>query len=310
MITRACQTFVVAACLLCSGSRTRKWHGPSSTARSPTQRAVYSSVRLWSRPMWRPTSSRSRPPPTPASMSFRTWRAASTGFRCRRPDSDPAAASDVTLARGADADARLQARSGCHHRDREHLGAGDRDQHRGDRALRLDERVPDVAGRRGRRPAADPAVHLLEPAGDHRGHVRGGHQRRPQLLARDPDRRHPARPQPAGGQQQRDVAADRGGFGVQAADRHARGRVRRRPDGGRELRGQVRHERLPRVRSGLPDGCRLGRQTLRGQGAQPGDPGAGPAELGRRRGRADHAAETVQRKGPQLLLRDLRADAR
>ena len=40
---------------------------------------------------------------------------------------------------------------------------------------------------------------------------------------------------------------------------------------------------LPRVRGGLPDGCRLGRQALRGQGARPGDPGAGPAELGRRR---------------------------
>ncbi len=115
-----------------------------------------------------------------------------------------------------------------------------------------------MAGRRGRRAAADPAVHLLEPAGDHRRHVRGGDQRRPQLLARDPHRRHSARPQPAGGQQQRDVAADRGRLGVQAADRHAGGRVRRRPDGGRELRRQVGHEPVPRVRGGLPDGCRHG----------------------------------------------------
>ena len=75
--------------------------------------------------------------------------------------------------------------------------------------------------------------------GHDRRHVRGGHQRRPQLLARDPHRGHSARPQPAGGQQQRDVAADRSHLGVQAPDRHAGRRVRRRPDGGRELRRQV-----------------------------------------------------------------------
>ena len=50
--------------------------------------------------------------------------------------------------RRTDADARLQAGRRCHHRRAHGHGAGHRDEHGGDRPLRLEEGVPDVADRR------------------------------------------------------------------------------------------------------------------------------------------------------------------
>ena len=90
--------------------------------------------------------------------------------------------------------------------------------------------------------------------GTDRGHVRGRDQRRPELLARNPHRGPSARQEPAGRQQQRDVAADGSHRGVQVPDRYARRRVRRWTDGRGQLRRQVRDEPVPRIGCGLPDG--------------------------------------------------------
>ncbi len=209
MTMRACQTLVVAACLLCGGVA----HAQVATV--PVQRHGH---RLGGRRARRRDRGRDQCGDQRRVEGDddrrRRLRHSVPGQRALPDPRDggrvPAGRGQRCHAsRGADADARLQARRRCHHRSADRHGAGDRDQHRGDRALRLDQGVPDVADRRRRRAAADPAVHLFEPARNHRGNVRRGDQRRPQLLARNPHRRHAARPQPAGRQQQRDVAADR-----------------------------------------------------------------------------------------------------
>ena len=160
-----------------------------------------------------------------------------------------------------------------------------------------------------RRAAADSAVHLFELARYHRRDVRGGDQRRPQLLARDSHRRHAARPQSAGRQQQRDVAADRGGR-RSSSSRPARSA----PNIGG---GQTAVANFV-VKSGTNDfhgsgavylqDAQLRRAAVRRQGAQPAHAVARAAEWRRGGWRPDHAA-AVQRAEPQLLLHHVREDA-
>ena len=80
--------------------------------------------------------------------------------------------------RGADADARLQARGRGRRGSADGHSTGHRNQHGGDRALRLQKGVPDLAGTRVGWTAADPAVRILEPAGSigttFEGSINGG----------------------------------------------------------------------------------------------------------------------------------------
>ena len=175
-------------------------------------------------------------------------------FSVSAPGFRPAEANRCHPPRRTDADARLQARRGCDQGGPERPGAGHRDQHGRDRPYVTNKEFQTwpIAVGDGQRQIQQFIFSSLP--GTDRQYVRGRDQRRPQLLARDPHRRHAARPEPAGRQQQRDVAADGSHRGVQVPDRYARRRVRRRADGGGQLRRQVRDEPVPRVGRGVPDG--------------------------------------------------------
>jgi hypothetical protein len=171
-----------------------------------------------------------------------------------------------------------------------------------------------VAGPRGGRAAADPAVHLLEPARQRGQYVRRIDQRRPQLLARDSHRGHSARAQPAGRQQQRDVAAHRE-RSRNSSCRPARWApstaAGRRPSqtsssrsGTNEFHG-VRGDTTCRIRRLDATAVRQRRRSGRTRPSR-----RTLQNWAHRSRRAGHDSETVQRQEPQLLLRDVRKDAR
>ncbi len=144
----------------------------------------------------------------------------------------------------------------------------------------------------GGRSAAGPAVHLLEPPGYHGRHVRRIDQRRPQLLARNPDRRHSARPQPAGRQQQRDVAAHRDGRAssssrpARSAPNSAVARRRSRTSSSSPGTNDFHGSGAFYLQDSSMDARPVPVAKALGQNS-----GTGAAELGGRRGRPDHAAE-------------------
>ena len=186
MTTKSCLTLVVAACLLCGGvahaqvARSQFNGTVTDSAGGVLVGATVIATNV-------ETNVESKATTTDAGVYVIPYlanglyriRVEAAGFR-------PAAGRAGHASCGADADARLQAQRRCHHRSADGHGAGDRNQHRGDRPLRLEQGIPDVADPGGGRPAAGAAVHLFESARVDRRHVRRGDQRRPQLFARDP----------------------------------------------------------------------------------------------------------------------------
>ena len=164
MRTRACQTLVVAACLLCGGvahaqvARSQFNGTVTDSAGGVLVGATVVATNV-------ETNVESKATTTDAGVYVIPYLAngvyripvTAPGFR-------PAEASEVTLRAAQTLTLDFKLDVDADHRSADRHGAGDRDQHRRDRALRLEQGIPDVADRGGRRAAADSAVHLFEPA--------------------------------------------------------------------------------------------------------------------------------------------------